>query len=247
MGYLRLEVAPVMSAGYMPPLSSGLAQFIAAPKIRGQIEAGLQKELAEGKADPFDSHPSLPERIAALSKAPASVAGDSRPATDLVDNFQLADTGLLSAVNDVGRQLQPVAWDRTLDQVWAPIWQSQVDAQSEALRGLRVRDLTQQLTSGELAGRLKNPPGRSPANAERANLAHALAASALALALRNAGWTFHTLPGEAYCEKNGRRLEPFDLVAQLAAGSLTRENWEGLCDTNDIGSLQLLAEKAVGA
>jgi Zn-dependent protease with chaperone function len=247
MSYLGAEVGPVLSAGYMPPLSSGLAQFIAAPNVRGQIEASLQKELAEGKADPFDSHPSLPERIAALSRVPAEVASDSRPATELLDNFQLADTNLLSIGGDAGRPLQPVAWDRTLDQVWAPSWQNEVEGQKDALRGLTVRDLWQQLPSGELARRIKNPPGRWPTNAERADLARVLAGAALALALRNAGWTFHTLPGEAYCEKNERSLEPFELIGQLATGSMTRERWEGICDTNGVGSLPLLAEKAVGA
>src|SRR5215472_9645169 len=145
MPYLQAEVGPVLAAGYAPPLSSGLAQFIASSKIRGEVEASLQKELVQGKADPFDSHPSLPERIAALSKDPAEVAGDARPATDLVDNLQMADISTLGAAAESGRPLQPVTWDRTLDQVWIPSWQSQIEAQPEALRGMTVGDLGEQL------------------------------------------------------------------------------------------------------
>jgi Zn-dependent protease with chaperone function len=247
MPYLQTEVGPVLSAGYVPPLSSGLAQFISCPNISAQIEAGLRKELAEAKADPFDSHPSLPERIAALAKVPADVANDSRPATDLVDNFQHTDTSLLYAVAGSDRPLQPVSWEHILDQVWAPSWQRQVASQAEALRGLTVHDLGQQLISGDLARRLKYPQGVWRSDAERAELARGLAASALALSLRNAGWTFHTLPGEAYCQKNERRMEPFVLIAELAAGSRNRENWEEICVSNDIGNLPLLAEKAAGA
>jgi Zn-dependent protease with chaperone function len=244
MNYLGAVVAPVLSAGYMPPLSSGLAQFIAAPNIRRQVEASLQRELEVGKADPFDSHPSLPERIAALSQVSAKVPGDSRPATDLLDNFQLAETTLLNNGDD---RLQPIAWDRTLDQVFAPSWRNMVDGQKEALRGLTVRDLWHQFQSGELKRRIKNPPGRWPTNDGRADFfARVLAGSSLALALRNTGWAFHTVSGD-YCEKNEHILEPFELIGQLAVGSMTRERWEAICDTNGIGSLPLLAEKAVGA
>jgi heat shock protein HtpX len=242
--YLRSEVAPVVSAGYLPPISIGFTHFLATPNVSRQVEANLQRELAEGKADPFDSHPSLPQRIAALRELTAGVAEDNRPATDLVDNPDLADISLLRSGTP---GLQPVSWDRALQQVWVPNWQAQVTQQQQALPGMVARDLGQQLVSGELGRRLKANPGVWPTNEERAAMARGLASSALALALNRAGWTFHTLPGEAYCEKDGHRLEPFNAIAQLGAGQLTSEKWEEICASNGIGDLKLLGEATAGA
>jgi hypothetical protein len=135
--------------------------------------------------------------------------------------------------------LQPVDWDHTLKNVWLPAWQAQMDEQPELLKGLVVRELGQNLVSGELDRRVKAAPGVWPSNEERRDTARGVAACGLALALSRAGWTFHTLPGEAYCEKDGRRLEPFDAVSNLAQGKMTPLQWEELCAASAIGDLKL--------
>jgi Zn-dependent protease with chaperone function len=243
-GYLRSEVAPVVSAGYLPPISLGINHFLASPDINREVEARLQHELAEGKADPFDSHPSLPERIAALQEITSGPAEDARPARDLVDNLGLADFSLLKSGI---APLQPVSWDQTLDDVWVPVWQKQLQRQPELFHGVVVRELGRLLASGELGSRIKPAPGVWPTNEERQNTVRDLAAAALALALRRDGWNFHVMPGEAYCEKDGRRLEPFGAVSQLAAGQLSPEKWEELTAANTIGDVKLQADAMAAA
>jgi hypothetical protein len=56
------------------------------------------------------------------------------------------------------------------------------------------------------------------------------------------GWIFHMLPGESYCEKNGLRLEPFNVVRQIADGEMTPQQWEALCAERGIGALLLTSE-----
>jgi len=162
-----------------------------------------------------------------------------RPATDLFNNLQQTDASLLhAAVTE--KPLQPVSWDRVLEQVWIPAWNSEVAEQREALQGLTVRDLGDRLPSGMLSRRLKNAPSVWPSHEELVAHARGLAACALALALYRAGWSFHTLPGEAYCVKAERRLEPFQLIGQLATGQLSPQNWTALCDNNGISALSLV-------
>lgn len=230
--YLQTEVGPVLSAGFAPPLAQGLNHFLRAPQVEQPVQESLAKELAEGKADPFDSHPSLAERIAALREITGEVAEDTRPATDLLDNLQAVDTSLFHSSTD---PLRPVAWDEALERVWAPSWQAQVNRQRQALEGVNVRDLGSRLKSPELSNRIKN----LDLGEDRSNVLQAVASCALALALLKDGWTFHTLPGEAFCEKNSKRLEPFALIAQLAAGKISPTQWEELCAINVIGDLSL--------
>jgi Zn-dependent protease with chaperone function len=246
MTYLRNEVGPVLSAGFLPPLSPGLSHFLAAPQISRPVEASLQEELAQGKADPFDSHPSLRERLAALEETASSANQDPRPCLDLLDDLQSADSSFVSAAG-IDQPLRPVSWDDTLEKVWQPEWQQRVSSQREVLQGVYARDLGELFASGELGKRLKDPPGVYLTTEQRRDMASGLAGCALALALYRSGWAFHTLPGEAYCEKNGRRLEPFALTADLKADKVAQEKWKELCEASGISDLSLQVEAAAAA
>ena len=247
MGYLQTEVGPVLSAGFMPQVAQGLSYFLKAPNISRVVEASLQEELAGGKADPYDSHPSLRQRLAALQAAPSNNANeDSRPSIALLRDVQAADSSLLNA-EGLAKAHTPVSWDRVEEVVWVPSWRSQVDEQAAALRSVRVRDLAELLGTHELDRRVKSPPGIMPSIDQRANMARGLAGCALALALLRAGWNFHTLPGEAYCEKDSHRLEPFSLVSQILTDENVRRGWQELCISNGIGDLPLGTESNASA
>lgn len=241
--YLQMEVLPLVSAGYSPPLGSGFSRFLAAPSVQTQVEQRLEKELAEGKADPFDSHPSLPERIAALQALASGDEQDQRLAIELLDNPQSADTSVIVA----GKPLRPLAWDSVLERVWLPTWRNRVASQTEALQGLTIANLPHALWSGELRQKIKNPAGTWPTTEQRAQMAQGTAACALALALLRDGWTFHMLPGESFCEKNGHRLEPFNVVPKLAKQEITQQQWAELCIETGISDLSLSAEISSGA
>src|SRR5262249_39582248 len=92
--YFKSEVVPILVSGYSPPLSDGLNRFLQAPQIKLSVEESLDKELAGGKADPMDSHPALRERISVLQNLPESVEEDTRPATNLLADFEQSDASL---------------------------------------------------------------------------------------------------------------------------------------------------------
>lgn len=234
--YIQTEVEPILATGFSPPLSLGLQKFLESSNIKNLVQEDLQKELKHGKADLFDSHPALPERLAALQTLPLSNAEDERPATDLLNDLERVDTALF--LTAPGIVLHPIPWEAVLDQIYASQWRAQVAAQADVLRGLTVETLGRQLYSWELRNHLKAPPNTWPSNAERDQVARAVAGSALALALMKDLWRVNTSPGEPMAfTKNGMVTMPFALVEQLARGDLKPDRWAELCSELHIAEL----------
>jgi heat shock protein HtpX len=242
--YLVTEIRPVLSHGFSPPLGNGFRLFLENSEVDKAVQEDLKKELREGKSDVLDSHPSLAERIAALGFAGGSQPEDTRPATELLNDFFSVDTSLFLTN---GVTLSPLGWDQVTQQVWAPSWQAQVNAQPELFQNMKVADLVHQLWSGKLRQRLKNPPGTWPTTEEREHMANMVATSALNLTLLQDGWVFHMLPGECYCIKNGKRLQPLQLMSEIAGRKMSLQQWEEICSTNAMGELSLQQEKAIAA
>lgn len=241
--YFAGEVLPILASGYSPPLARGLVRFLHAPQIVPQIQQSLDQELANGKADSMNSHPALRERIAALESLHDGIANDTRPATDLLADFEKSDTSLFDD-SDGKPVLKTVDWERVFSEVYVPNWQKETEYQKEALRGMSVADLPEQFSNGALVKRIKNPPNVVADLPERTDMARSTAGCALCLVLLRNGWTFHTLPGEMYCEKNGQRLEPFQLVLKLDRRQITAGRWKELCSSAGILNVPLVAEAA---
>ena len=248
VAYLQSEWLPVVSEGYCPPLSRGFQLFLQVPEISAPVEQSLTTELKEGKAAPLDSHPSLPERIAAVSGTALTAtqpAEDNAPASSLLDGLEHADN--LLGLSAVDQPLRLLAWEDVLPSVWVPVWNKQVSSQTEALRGVTVGQLGHQLYSRALRERLKNPPGIWPTTEERAEMARGITGCAFCLVLLRAGWTFHTLPGQMFCEKNGERIQPFQLVRSVSTGELSVEKWQETCARAGIQDLPLIVEQSSAA
>jgi hypothetical protein len=246
--YLQSEWLPVISSGYSPPISQGFQMFLRVPEVSAPVNESLEKELAEGKADPLDSHPALPERIAALRDLTATSTGTGQndgSAADLLEDLDEAEA--LLAASAVDQAVRPVPWSDVLQRVWIPGWREQAESQKEALRGVTMAKLGDELQSGTLRQRLKNPAGVWPTTEERGQMARAVAGCAFALALLRDGWTFHTLPGEMYCEKNSERLQPFHVATKLSRGELSPTEWLEMCARLGITNLSLELESADAA
>src|SRR5262249_19642231 len=167
----------------------------------------------------------------------------TRPATNLLADFEQSDASLfvkeLTKVN-----LKPVKWEQILGDVYVPSWQKEVNCQEEALRGMTVADVPGQFSNGALVKRIKNPPGIVADLPQRVDIARSAVGCALCLALLRDNWTFHTLPGEMYCEKDGQRLEPFALVQKVDRRQLTAEQWKDICERARILNLPLVIHAA---
>jgi len=98
--YWSTEVVPLVNDGHIPPIGEGFRRFLAAPAIAPQVEGALEKELAERKSGPYDTHPPLADRLTAFEQRnlPAQ-ATDDRLALPLLAAPESAELELLEALN----------------------------------------------------------------------------------------------------------------------------------------------------
>jgi Peptidase family M48 len=105
------------SQGQCPaPLLAGFHQLLTAPGRQEEL-AALRADAAEGPASPYDTHPTLAERIAALQRLP----DDERIHDGRIDDHRLAvylleqPDAILAEVEQwmfADRQLRPVSWEQ---------------------------------------------------------------------------------------------------------------------------------------
>lgn len=123
--YWRSEVLPVLSAGFRPPITEGFASFMEAANVARVTAEALGREMEHSEASPYDTHPCLRDRIAALSGAPAREApSDDPPAITLVDDLASLEREMLNVMmgEENARALRDIDWGRTLHAVHLPLW-----------------------------------------------------------------------------------------------------------------------------
>ena len=237
------EFAPAVESGFRPPLAEGFRRFLATPAIATVVEEGLERELREEKADPYDTHPPLRERLAALrGLTPTGPTVAAEPALALLDDVAKVEEALLAAMvsgpNGAPAKLQPIAWERMLEEVWAPGWKSAVRQEGKRLDGLTVARVA------EFAGdplRFTACCGFSAGAAEQQQRMLTLLGAALGLVLLRRGVPVDAEPGAPITfTAGGVAIRPFEILAQLGeGGSITREQWAETAASLGIADLDL--------
>jgi Zn-dependent protease with chaperone function len=248
------ELAPALHRGYRPPLASGFGQFLRAPTMAPHVAAAVDAELREGKSDPYDTHPSLRERLAALDRLRAVPAAKPDPnaersAITLVADVDTLEAALIAMVPVAERtRLTPVTWEEAPGIVLPVGWRETVALHRAGLAGLTPEQLPALArTPNALAARLRIAPGEAHAPEERAAQAMAAVGSALSLALHERGAAadgdvprLHAPPGEPVAFHVGARIVlPFGVVPQLADGTLADAEWAAQCDAAGIAGVDL--------
>ena len=228
--YWRNECLPVLQAGFRPPLAEGFNRFILAAPIAKAMRAGIDEALQNGKADPYDTHPPLKERIAAVAALPAGeVPADDAPAITLLDDVPALEQQLLQALAgaDKAGKLQPIDWAEVCGRVYLPQWTKLAAVNRSALTGITPDALPSLATNRKgLGRRFVYPNGEAADEANQESLAGGVIGAALVLALNQHGRPVAADPGEVIVVKNESWcLEPFNVLAALAEGKLTAEAW----------------------
>jgi heat shock protein HtpX len=245
------EVMPVLNAGFRPPLAEGFAQFVQAKGVSETIAEHLQEEIKTGKADPYDTHPSLKDRIAAVAHLPPGTPrpNDAAAAVTLLDDVPGLEQQLLAGMAGAqnAEQLKPLRWEDVGLQVCLPGWTRLVKPNQQALAGLSPEALrAHDFAAGGLGGRLVDPDGAPVPEENRAGLAISTVGAALALALAQQGWALESLPGLPITARRGAEsVEPFTLIGALASGKLTPEAWQRQCA--EIGLAGVALDAVAGA
>lgn len=232
--YWNSEVAPVLDQGCRPDIADGFARFLAAPEIAAQVAQGVEKEIAEGKTEPYDTHPPLRDRIAAIERLSIAAAEEnSEPALSLLGAPETVELQFLKFINPTLEEssLRRVGWDVLGTMVTIPAWKSALDRYGSFLEGVTAESLPEVIPKLPDIGRqIRDPKGMLLTPEQRTQRAGRLLVSALALTLLDKGWQLETQPGQFHFYRDGEKLNAFGLVDDLIAGKLSRDAWAGRCD-----------------
>jgi Zn-dependent protease with chaperone function len=235
--YWKTEVGPVLNAGFLPPITAGFARFLETGSVSARLQQAVRTEEAEGQTDPFDTHPPLRERIAALAALPRGVGGDVRPAIALLSNAGAWERELLRMGIDEewARSLRPLDWDSVVAAVYVPMWRAAV---AENAANLSVVTPATVPFANRLSGAVN---GGTFGDAEQALLREVrVTAFALSLTLYELGWTAKTSPGEEIAfERNGETVRPSSELFSLAAGKISTADWNSRCLALGIAAVPL--------
>ena len=231
--YWRREVLPILDAGLRPPIAEGWARFTRAPAVADALRRTLDAALGAAESDPYDTHPPLAERLAALRAEPAGpAAGNDEPATSLLADLPGAELRLLETLASapVAQRLAAVSWDEAARRAFLPAWSAMVREQATALEGVRCGDVARAVAAGEIEARLRLPPGLDDTPEQRARFARWVLGAAVCVVLARLGWSLHAPPGEGVSlRRDGLSMAPFEDVERIASGELGPEAWEESC------------------
>ncbi len=242
--FFRDEYIPMVESGFRPPLTVGFNHFIEHKELRKKVTEAVDEELASGEADPYDTHPPLRERIAALSKLPTTTEQpDVRRALELLRDVPALEHRLLGflAPADVVEALEELAWDDAVDAVFAPNWRKQVVKLGDQLAGCTPTNLfddedrlfyfAEHLVGQEVYDVPKALPIQFGAQC---------AGSAVAVALLDQGWHATAMPGAPVeLHKGEHTLRPFSVHSAIAAGDTTHDEWVAACQASGIADIDL--------
>jgi Zn-dependent protease with chaperone function len=251
--YFRQEYVPVVESGYRPPLLAGFTMFLKAPQIQQAVHNYYEEQATQGQTDPYDTHPSMKERIAALQPLPAGEPLDDCEAFTLLPMNIEGLEGLI--LKDMMRSeqaftdLKEIAWDRVAETAFLPRWEKGVEVYRSILKDLtpgglfettrNIPSLFAQIArTGDLLANNVRPeqvPEESQVQVTRNVLGSALAAM-----LHRAGWKVKTAPGEEIIFIKGtKELRPFALSSDLISRQVSAEQWQIICTENQIADLAL--------
>lgn len=244
--YWRQEAVPVLQAGFHVPLAEGFTRFLQAPRIRAAVDKTLSAELEHGQGDPFDSHPPLRERIAALQPllveaAPGADASES--AIGLLADVAASERALVGFLAKSGdaSAFRPLAWDETTAAVFAPSWRRQAAHVAALVGTATFADLPELVRARgqEIARAVTGQSAAIPDAVVPQVLAGPLGAC-IVTALLDVGWTASAAVGEPVTVRSGDFvLEPFSVVPNLGQEAAGAERWLATVRERDVAELRL--------
>jgi len=238
--YFGNEVVPILSSGFRPPMAEGFRRFLGARPIADSLDGFVEGLVKEERADPYDSHPPLRERLAALGNPPSGrdAAAGAPTAAALLDDIETLERRLLEAAYPGVAVPPPLPWSEAGARVYLPFWRARVREDRALLEGL---------TADGLAAALSRPPGdprwrrraEAPAPQGPPKLAF-VGAAAILLHLADLGWALRCEPGrEVALSRGDETFFPFQEIGDVASGATTAAGWAERCRALEIDGLLL--------
>jgi Zn-dependent protease with chaperone function len=241
--YWSSEIAPVLKQGCLPAIGKGFAQFLAAPQIALQVEQAIVKEIFQGKTEPFDTHPPLWQRLAAIEKLDTSSGQDESPlASELFEKPEALERQFLEFVDPRFREmgLRFVSWDEVGRTVLIPSWRELMAEHASLFQGVTVGSLPEVLRRlPQMTSQIPNPEGMLLSGDQRVQRGMYLMGVGLALTLVEHGWELDAEPGTFRIFRGAEDLNPYQAVQALIDGKTSAQEWEKRCAELGIEELSL--------
>jgi Zn-dependent protease with chaperone function len=235
--YWYAELVPVLQAGYRPPVASGFRQYAASPRLGRLFEAMAAEHETAATTAPYDTHPSLGERVAALRRHPPRAVQDQRPATALLADLDTCEKQLFERLSDDFAGLKPVTWPAVTEAVYLPMWRARVKQHGALLAPFTVA--SPPATASALQGIGAQIAGGVDAD-RQIDVAWQLVVAAFALALAPLGWIAETSPGdEVVLRRNGDEIRPYGDMSAIVTGERTLADWQMRCAVLGIAAIPL--------
>jgi Zn-dependent protease with chaperone function len=228
-GYLSSEVTPMLNAGFLPQLLEGFRHFEAAWNARATDNE--QDDAESERASPYDSHPTLAERLAALGVAEPKVS-------ELVGSLDLLDlTGdaeeyvLRQMLKDPKLPLKPLAWAAAGRELWLPRFRNTLAPFQSAFARTKPEDLPGVVARvDEWADRLRVGLALYSGEAKRRHVV-GMFGTWFVVHLADLGFDIEALPGQPVRASRGAViLEPFNEITRLFEGKTNGAAWSTTCD-----------------
>jgi len=191
-----------------------------------------------GKSNPYDTHPPLSERLAALSGMPQGDGCDmDLPAITLLEGVAELEGKLFHFLTS--SDLKPIGWEDVPEKVFLPAWTELARDQAGYLHGITPATLPMLATSDKsLAVRLKLAETEENASMEDEARATEIIGSILCILFHSKGWKIDASPGASvFLHKDAISFCPFQVIQQLKSGTLSAEEWTERCNSAGIADI----------
>ena len=241
--YWKTELAPVLSAGFRPPIADGFSAFLSSEPIANGTVAVLEEELNNSSHDPYDTHPSLSERIQALGEDRHPVRDDGTDAITLLDFSPAIEGEMLQVLYgpQAPESFREIEWKDTLSLVYVPAWLEQTKPHVEALTGICFKTLPEVMKQlFQIAARFKIRLGAHVSDKNKNPAVAAIIGAALAVVLTDRGFPTTCELGSPIRVKIGDTdMLPLSIPSDLSTGKMTGETWLELCESAGLSEVDL--------
>lgn len=240
--YFQVEFLPVVARGFGPPLLAGFRLFYSNRSVAGLVQRAVDEALQDHSSDPYDSHPPLSDRLAALAGVPSGPDPAEEPmAISLLDQADELDRLLVQRMVKPGVGLRQISWDAVPEQVHLTSWRKAVAGTRQAFDGVTVGALPEACRNLSTYGAwlASTRGGRMPPDQLR-QAGEYLLGAALIVALVDNGWSLQHELGEPIRLRRGDVvLEPFWLVSACAGDAGAASRWKAEATRLGVSGLPL--------
>jgi hypothetical protein len=242
--YWQNEYMPVMGSGYHAPLLKGFSKFLEDPKVEELSDKAMKDQEEAALNNPYITHPPLGARLEAIRELTVTASGtDTSPALSLIGDADVAERELVDGFMKkyAARRLVPITWDDVASAVYIEQWTNLIAERGGWLEGMTPASLPEVVKDiRPLAASYQHFIGQLPPGEAFQQIVTMSLGASLAVHLASRGYELNERPSLGFMmRKDGEEIQPFGVLAKLALGEISPEDWIGQCRTIGIADADL--------